>query len=207
MTASGSNENLVVSLDSTISGRIFMTQSEAKVKLNNSIVDGKGSVDALACYQCTAMENSTIFGRVNFSILELASNIIFTDIVLVKRLQTGCVRFCYVPPGSRTPRRYHCQPEYFNATRAPLVGGKDDSNDGDISMNLIPKFTSVVYGDPGYAQLHKNNIPGPIFDGGDNGSEIGVFNHLHQAQRIKNIKSSLDEYLRFGLEAGIFLVT
>ena len=27
------------------------------------------------------------------------------------RRQIGCMRFCYVPPGSRTPRRYHCQPD------------------------------------------------------------------------------------------------
>lgn len=199
LTGDGTNENLIVSLESTICGRILLTQSEAKVKLINSIVDGKGGSSALKCYK-SAMENSTIFGSVDLFILELASNIMFTNIVMAKRIQLGCVRFSYVPEGSRTPRRFHCQPEYFNATKSSL---KND--DGDLPLNLLPRFTSMIYGDPGYAQLHKN-IAYPIFEGGDNGSEIGVFNNLYQPQRIKNLKSSLDEYLRFGLEVGIFLV-
>jgi hypothetical protein len=72
-------------------------------------------------------------------------------------------------------------------------------------LNIFPRFTSIKYGEPGYAQLYKNTSE-VIFEGADNGSEIGVFNNIYQAQRINNLKSSLDEYLRFGLEAGIFLV-
>ena len=36
---------------------------------------------------------------------------------------------------------------------------------------------------------------------------MGAFNLLRQAQRKKNLLTNLDEYLRFGLEAGIFFVT
>ncbi len=73
------------------------------------------------------------------------------------------------------------------------------------SSRIYPRFTSERYGDPGYAQLHKD-IASEILEGGDNGAEMGAFNQLYQPQRISNLGSSLDEYLRFGVEAGILLV-
>jgi hypothetical protein len=36
---------------------------------------------------------------------------------------------------------------------------------------------------------------------------MGAFNLLQQNQRIENLRASLEEYVRFGLEAGIFLAT
>jgi hypothetical protein len=36
---------------------------------------------------------------------------------------------------------------------------------------------------------------------------VGAFNFLQQRQRLANLTSRLDEYLRFGLEAGVFFVT
>jgi len=36
---------------------------------------------------------------------------------------------------------------------------------------------------------------------------MGAFHFLEQSQRLKHLQASLNEYLRFGLEAGIFLVT
>ena len=37
--------------------------------------------------------------------------------------------------------------------------------------------------------------------------EIGVMHALYQPQRETNLRIRLDEYLRFGLHAGIFYVT
>ena len=36
---------------------------------------------------------------------------------------------------------------------------------------------------------------------------MGAFSFLKQPQRTANLQSNLEEYLRFGLEAGIFFVT
>ena len=36
---------------------------------------------------------------------------------------------------------------------------------------------------------------------------MGAFCMLQQPQRLANLQIALDEYLRFGLEAGIFFVT
>jgi hypothetical protein len=35
---------------------------------------------------------------------------------------------------------------------------------------------------------------------------MGAFHALYQPQREANVALRLDEYLRFGLEAGIFLI-
>jgi len=36
---------------------------------------------------------------------------------------------------------------------------------------------------------------------------MGVFSMLQQPQRLANLRVALEEYLRFGLEAGIFLAS
>ncbi len=194
---SGGNDDLQVFINRSIIGRIRLAKSQAKIKIMDSIVDGPGSLNAITCYKAL-IENSTIFGKSNITILELASNSIFTDIVYTLRRQLGCVRFCYIPKGSQTPRQYGCQPDFrIDSSESPKK----------TILDISPQFTSTRFGDPGYAQLHKN-VSKEIFEGADNTSEMGVFNHLYQPQRINNMKTIINkEYLRFGLEAGVFLIT
>ena len=75
-----------------------------------------------------------------------------------------------------------------------------------IISTVQPRFTSSKYGDPGYAQL-SNNCAKEICTGAEDGSEMGVFSYLKQPQRRANLEASLKEYLRFGLEVGIFYET
>lgn len=51
------------------------------------------------------------------------------------------------------------------------------------------------------------NCADEIKTGGDDGSEMGVFSFLMQPQRETNLRTSLNEYLRFGLQAGLIFVT
>jgi hypothetical protein len=138
----------------------------------------------------TTLERTTIFGKVKLHELTLASNVIFTALVTVKNRQTGSVRFSYLPEDSQTPRRYCCQ---------PLEG-----SDGD--RQIKPLFTSVQYGDPGYAQLALTCAP-EIATGADDGGEMGAFHLLHQSQRTAYLRLSLEEYLPAGSEAGIFYMS
>ncbi|MDP8888546.1 MAG: hypothetical protein M3M89_02830 [Thermoproteota archaeon] len=172
-----------------VSDRRVYVQTDAHVSATDSIIDGKGVNEAIQAHSAS-IENATVFGKVRVNRLNLASNTIFTDRVLSTITQEGCVRYSYIPPDSVTPRRYMCQPD----------GASKQSS------NIHPIFTSVDYGDPGYAQLHRNIAP-EIFEGADNKAEMGAFNHLLQPQRIDDLRTSLDEYLRFGLEVGVFLVT
>jgi len=66
---------------------------------------------------------------------------------------------------------------------------------------LNPQFTSIDFGQPGYAQLSLR-CADEIRTGAEDGSEMGVFSFLQQPPRETNLQTALDEYLRFGLEAG-----
>ena len=142
------------------------------------------------------LTNSTIIGKVRTRRMPLASNTIFLARlaagdgwqfpVHVDQRQQGCVRFSSVPTGSRTPRRHKCQP----AATADAA-------------RVRPQFTSLRYGDPGYGQLSLR-CAAEIRAGADDEAEMGAFHDLYQPQRATNLRVRLDEYLRFGLEAGIF---
>ncbi len=156
----------------------------------------------------TTLERVTVFGKVHVKQIELASEVIFVHPVKADRRQEGCVRFSYVAEGSQAPRRYRCQPDLALATRAKeldvLSLPVDEYN--KIVMCVRAQFTSLRYGQPAYAQL-ASACAQEIRTGAENGSEMGVFSLLQQPQREANLRIALDEYMRFGLEAGIFFVT
>ena len=70
---------------------------------------------------------------------------------------------------------------------------------------IVPVFVSRAYGTAGYAQLAAT-CADEIRRGGDNESEMGVFNLLFAPQREDNLRTAMAEQLRFGLEAGFVLV-
>ena len=148
------------------------------------------------------LEACTVFGKVHTRVVDLVSNSILLGAVsegddpavwpgpfLADRRQEGCVRFSYLPPRSRTPQRYRCQPE-------------DDADSGRVR----PVFTSERYPDPGYGQLDRRT-PDEIWRGADDESEMGVLHHLFQPQRAAYLEARLEDYLRFGLEAGFYFAS
>ena len=159
----------------------------------------------------TTLERTTIFGGTVVHELALASETIFTGTVTAQRRQAGCTRFSFVPEGSQSPRRYRCQPDLALADYAQKAGKAmvDDLTEAQraaVLARLTPTFSSERYGDPAYAQLARTCAE-EIRTGAEDGSEMGAFSHLKQPQRAANLRASLDEYLRFGLEADIFFVT
>lgn len=161
----------------------------------------------------TTLERTTIFGVVNVQELLLASEVIFGHPVTSVRLQTGCVRFSFVPEGSHTPRRFRCQPDFEIQTETdaaaalgPLTAAQQDTIRDDIRSWLLPAFTDIHYGLPAYAQL-AHSCPAQILTGAEDGSEMGAFSFLQQPQRETNLRVRLQEYLPFGLQAGLIYVT
>ncbi len=192
-----------IAIESSVIGCIRASDS-ASVSISNSIVDALSEeavafcgLNGLASYgSVLQIENSTVIGKVATRIMRLASNTIFNaapalsfgDIlpVAAQRLQEGCVRFSYIPPGSRVPRKFNCQPA-------------DDKD----AKRIRPMFNSLKYGNAAYCQLSRLCAT-EISEGADNEAEMGVFCNLYQPQRVSNLKTRLNEYLRFGLQAGIF---
>jgi hypothetical protein len=154
--------------------------------VRDSIVDAAGGTALTA--PATAIDRSTLLGGASLRSFR-ASDCIFTAPVLVERRQSGCVRYSYVPLESRVPRRFRCRPR--------------DAAEAD---RLFPEFTSVRYGDPGYGQLAAD-APDAIARGGDAEAEMGAFAFVQAPYRLANLRARLDEYLRFGFEAGTFFAT
>ncbi len=192
-----------VTLEQCIVGAL-QVEGDAKVNLADCIVDA-GSAEATAVDGAAPGEpgaemtvsDCTVIGKLHVRLMRLASNTIFFarlaagDIwkapLWVERKQEGCVRFSFVPVGSLVPKRFRCVPD-------------------EKQPDALPHFTSLIYRDPGYAQ-QRSSAGKSIREGADDGGEIGVMHPLHQPQRETNLRIRLDEYLRFGLHAGIFYVT
>jgi hypothetical protein len=199
LNANGANDELVVRVERTICGAINLPASVKQLRVNESIVDGDGGAAIQAPGALADLQASTFFGNVHSKMLE-SGNSIFMEKVSAQLRQAGCVRFCFLPDDSITPRRYRCQPDLA------LQDVKDPAAQEAIRLRIKPSFTSNAYGQPGYAQL-KFTVPSEITSGADDGAEMGAFYFLKQPQREANLRASLDEYLRFGLEAGIFYAT
>jgi hypothetical protein len=203
----------------SVTGPIRLPEHADSIVLLDSIVDGLGGTAIAAAGAGDrpgppgTLERTTIFGRSLFRRLPVASESIFTDTLFAAQQQAGCVRFSYVPPLSVTPQRYRCQPDLEQAMQiekaqksGPLTAAQRDEIIAQVQARLVPVFTSIHYGDPGYAQLHLR-CSVEIRTGAEDGSEMGVFCHLKQPQRETNLRIRLEEYLPFGLDAGVIYVT
>lgn len=199
--------NTIVEIENCIIGGLRAVE-DVRLRISNSIVDATDETgvayahtDGEAAGGLLRLENSTVIGKVHTTVMELASNTIFLAAVAdqdkakwpapvqAQNRQEGCVRFSYLPARSRLPRRYRCQPETDEA-----------------AARVRPLLISLRYGDAEYCQLSPH-CPVEIQRGADDESEMGAFHDLYQPQREDHLRVRLEEYLRFGLEAGIFYAT
>jgi hypothetical protein len=149
---------------------------------------------------------STVIGEVNTHAIALAENSIFMSLTRVGRRQEGCMRFCYAAPGSRTPRRYHCQPDLVIAAldeaQPPLTTDDKAKLRDREERRVRPRFNSIRYGAPTYCQL-AFDCAEEIARGADDESEMGAFHDLFQPQRTANLRARLDEYTPAAMDTGI----
>lgn len=195
------NDQLEIRLTRSICGRVDLSPTVTQLHASDSIIDHAVGAGIDAPGARITLSACTVIGRVIGKHLE-AENCIFTDKVDIARRQSGCVRFCFVTTDSKTPRRFRCQPDL---ALLPLKNASAAKKKAVIGR-IVPAFTSTQYGNPGYAQLAQT-CPIEIQTGAEDGSEMGAFGFLQQPQRDANLRSSMGEYLRFGLEAGLIYVT
>jgi hypothetical protein len=188
MRAALRNERLEITVERSIVGPVRLNEPVRRLRFVDSIADGTLAGGSAIVASAMGVDGSTVLGSTVAESFD-ASNSIFTGEVSVQRRQVGCVRFSYVPLGSLVPRRFRCQPQ-----------------DDPASARVTPRIRSLSYGQPGYAQLAPT-CPSEISAGADDEGEMGAFQFLQQTQRIGSLQASLDEHLRFGVEAGLFLVT
>jgi hypothetical protein len=199
-----------VVIEHSILGSIQVLEDEVKadpvpIRITDSIVDATshereavGAPGWPLAHARLTFRRSTVFGKVLTHAIDLAENSLFGGEVRVARRQIGCVRFCSLAPGSRTPRRYECQPDLVLA-HIP----KDDEAARRRERDRVwPLFNSTLYGAPTYCQL-ADACAEEIRRGADDESEMGVFHDLFQPQREANLRARLEEHAPAGLDAGL----
>ncbi|ULA61568.1 MAG: hypothetical protein LZF60_340108 [Nitrospira sp.] len=201
------------------------------VSVTNSLVDATSptgvayaALDTQGAGGVLSIVNSTVMGKVHTKRLDLASNTIFAAAlagddswshpVWSDQNQQGCCRFSFVPLNSIVPRRYRCQPDLAveaalleaDQPKGSLTGPATQAITLATQARVRPAFTARRYGQAAYGQL-AGSCPDEITRGADDESEMGVFHDVFAPQREDNLKIRLQEYLRFGLEAGVFYST
>jgi hypothetical protein len=214
------NTHLELELTSAITGALVMPPHARSITIADSIVDaGAATSGAVTAGGATApttrldIERSTVVGRTNVRELE-ASEALFTGRVDTAQTQAGCVRFSFVPFGSRTPRRHRCQPDLAIRARLDealaadptMTAADQDALRASVATRVQPSFAAAAYGRPAYGQLRRST-PVEIRTGAADGSEMGAYCGLKEPQRESNLRTRLDEYLPFGLEAGPIYIT
>lgn len=214
-----------VRIEHSIIGSIQVNEDQVRtdpipITITDSILDATsdqgealGAPGWPVAHAVLSIARCTVFGEVLVHAVELAENCIFTNCLCVARRQLGCMRFCYVPPACRTPRRYHCQPdlaEQVIETQLRAEAGTADEAEIKAARmrerdRVRPQFNSVRYGRPDYAQL-ADLCAEEIKRGADDESKMGVFHDLFDPQREANLRARLDEYTPAGMQAGIIFV-
>ena len=189
------NSTLAILLDHAITSSVTVPDTVPEVTVRDTIVEG--AITAPGAH--LEINASTVMGEVRGRVLD-ASDAIFVAPVTIARRQSGCIRFSHVPAGSGTPRRFHCQPDLAVSRLS------DPATAAETRRRMMPMFTSLRYGDPGYAQLARRCAV-EIRTGASDGAEMGAFHSLKGPQREANLRLRLREHLRVGLEAGIFYRT
>jgi hypothetical protein len=196
--------NVTVELERCIVGGLRVID-ESSATIAFSIVDSLGlenvayaAPDGIGTGGALTVESCTIIGKVHTALLTASNSIFYAALatgdtwrapVLAERRQTGYVRYCYAPLDAQLPPRHACQPQ-----------------SAEQMHQIVPRFTSLRYGHPGYCQLHAA-CPCVIKRGAADEGEMGVFHDQYAPQREAGLRARLDEYQRFGLEAGLFFAS
>jgi len=198
-------------IERSIIGSIQVSVSETQqepvsISLSDSIVDATSNdrpalespTSTSLAYARVTARRCTFFGTVSAHAIDLAENCLFCGTVTVGRRQEGCVRFSYVPFGSRTPHRFRCQPDGVTSETGP-------DNAENERRRVSPRFTSTRYGSPAYAQLAYDCAP-EITGGAEDESEMGAFHDLYAPQREALLRERLADCTPEDRDAGLIFI-
>jgi hypothetical protein len=197
LSAIGDNSNLVLELERCITGAVSVGARAALVRATDSVLQS-GTHALVSELSPVELHNCTLIGRARVDRL-CAENCLFTGRVTTARLQEGCVRYSYLATGSTVPRPYRCQPQLALDAAPPAQAAA-------VRARLVPVFTSLALPSAAYAQL-ASGCATEICTGAEDGNEMGAWRFLLQAHRQANALGQIDDYLRFGMQAGLAYAT
>jgi hypothetical protein len=212
--AIGPNPDFRLEMMRSICGALHLAADSDGLTASDSIIDAFDPTHiAFAAHDGThagppaSFSRCTIHGEVRARQFDLISESIILGRAVAEQRQVGCTRFSFLGAGSRAPRRHRCQPDlaleaYANA-HGKEINNLTAAEQRMVALTVTPTFTTMQYGKPAYMQL-STSCPAAIITGAEDGGEMGAFHLVQQAQRLANLHHALEEYLRVGLEAGVF---
>ena len=193
------------SRSSTASSAACASTRTPIVRISDSIVDATdptrvayAALDGAGAGGELSVVAGTVIGKVHARILRLVSNSI-----LAARLADG--RRVAVPgprraaPGGLRPLQLRAA--RARARRAATPASRRAPAD---AARVQPQFTVEPLRPSRRTASSRCAARPSCVTGSDDESEMGAFHDLFAPQRETNVTVRLDEYLRFGLEAGIF---
>lgn len=178
-----SDPGIVVRLVRSECGPVRFGPAAADLQVADCTIDADAGQAVIGAGVHLSSAGSTIRGAVAVHTLD-ATSTIFDGRAVVENHQAGCLRYSYVPRGSRVPRRYRCSP----------------SPAADPATR--PVYASTDPGSPCYLAL-ASGCPAELAGGGEGGSEMGVHHHLGRPLRVAAAARLLAPYLPVGRELGV----
>jgi hypothetical protein len=188
-------DNVTAAMQRSITGAVRVAEGSS-ITVTHSIVDALAE-DAIAYAAVDdtrpggpfSADEATVYGTIHTLSIGRVSDSILFSMVLAERTQSGCVRYSYLPWLSQAPRRYECHPA---------------SAEEDAQINV--QFRSRTFSSEYYFRL-STNTSAEIRKGAEDEGEMGCYHALALPQREADLRIKLDEFLRFGLEPGVYYAT
>jgi hypothetical protein len=121
------------------------------------------------------MRGVTVFGDIHADLLDATDSLVMGQLI-VANTQNSCFRFSAASPSNAFPPE--APPKQFQS----------------VFEQIEPFFfTSLRFGDPGYAQLSRI-VPDAIRRGAENTSEMGAFSFLLNPIRLVSVQAKIDEF-------------
>ncbi|WP_106975847.1 phage tail protein [Streptomyces flavochromogenes] len=180
----GTDSALRVSLFRSVVKAVALPRSAPTLMISDSIVDAVSVGPAVSAPGAhLSISGSTVRGDIQVRSID-ADSALLDGLLLAENRQAGCLRYSYLRPGSRAPRRFRCVP----------------ANAAD--SDLAPVYASEEPGSPLYLSL-AHSCPAAIGEGGEDGTEMGAHHHLHRPQRRDALRRHLAPYVPAELEFRI----
>jgi hypothetical protein len=185
--------------------RVLIADSvvDATSRTSTAIASSTGGI----AFAVLTVRRVTILGEVMAHAIDVGENTIFAGTVTVARRQIGCLRYSFVPDGSRTPRRHRCQPDIASLAVDPLLPpATQDAARQEVLVRVVPEFEAERFGNARYCRLVRG-CGDEIRRGANDGSEMGVYHDLFEPAREASLVVRLDEHTPAGMQTGIFFAT
>jgi len=213
-----------ITISSSVIGKIRVESPETgfeplPLKICDSVLDASDlheravlGADGRPAWVRLSLSRATVLGGAEVHSAGLVEDSILTGALDCERRQAGDVRFCYLGPGSRTPRRANCQPDAALArARTQTARGTPAAGDrGRLEAltvaRLVPRFDSVQFGRPAYARLAGDAAP-ELTHGAHDEGELGAYHDLWQRLRVADLRTQLQQFVPPGVDIDIRFAT